>query len=211
MGRPTTVPAVAHIAIAVALGLVAGLAAGGRPGAAPGRPLRWWATVLVGAAVQVAAVALDLDGAAATVAVLASYALLVTFAAANLRLAGMAVVLGGLTLNLTSMVANGGMPVRDSALVATGLVAEADLPAVDLGPKRHLETPADRLPALGDVIPVRSLRQVLSVGDVVLAAGVVVVTFRLVKPAGGAGTARPRSGPEVPEAGGAAGPPGARR
>ena len=76
-----------------------------------------------------------------------------------------------------------GCPYEARAIVAAGIVDEADdIAAVDFGSKRHLETEDDDLVLLADVIPVASLREVLSVGDLVLAAGVANVVFRLLRP-----------------------------
>jgi hypothetical protein len=173
---------VGHLGIAVALGLVAGVAAGARPTGAAGARTRWWPVAVAGMSLQAVTVVADLRGALGLAAVLASFVALAAFAVANLAITGMRLVLLGLTLNLTSMVVNGGMPVRGEALVRAGLVEPADVGRVDLGPKRHLETEDDPAPGLGDVLPVAPLRQVLSVGDVALAAGLAVVTFRLVHP-----------------------------
>jgi hypothetical protein len=113
--------------------------------------------------------------------VVASYVALVAFAAANLRHVGMGVALVGLSLNTLVILVNGGMPVRPGAVAAVGL-DPAQLDAADLGAKRHLEGPDDQLAFLGDVLPLRPLREVVSVGDVVLAGGVAIVLFRLLRP-----------------------------
>lgn len=169
-------------AAAIVLGLAAGLLAGGRPGAAAGPRLRWWPVLVVGAAAQLLPEVVEVTEGAAFAAVVVSYAALIAFAAANLRVAGMPVVLLGLTLNLAVILPNGGMPVQAEAVAKAGIAPRAEAAALDYGAKRHLATPDDRLTFLGDVVPVRPLREVLSFGDLVLAAGVAGVAFRLLRP-----------------------------
>lgn len=165
-------------AVALLAGGLLGLAAGGRPLALSATPLRWWGALAAGVALQVAAGRLDSAG---TAAVAASYLCLVAFAVANRGLPAMPVVLVGLGLNAAVVLVNGGMPVRPAAVAAAGL-DPAHLEGADLGAKHHLEGPDDRLAFLGDVLAVRPLREVVSVGDVVLALGVGGVLFRLLRP-----------------------------
>jgi hypothetical protein len=167
-------------AVALLTGGLLGLAAGGRLSALAEVDLRWWGALATGVGLQVLAGPLHLDGRPGTVAVAASYLCLLAFALANRSLVGMPVVVVGLALNAAVVLVNGGMPVRPAAVAAIGL-DPARIDAADLGAKRHLEGPDDRLTALGDVVPVRALGEVVSVGDVVLAAGVATVLFRLLR------------------------------
>ncbi len=168
-------------AVALLVGGLLGLAAGGRAAALGEVRLRWWGALAAGVALQLAAGPLHLGGRPGTLAVAASYLCLLAFALANWSLAGMPVVVVGLALNAAVVVVNGGMPVRPEAVAAVGLDPDR-LEAADLGAKRHLEGPDDRLTFLGDVVPLRPLGEVVSVGDVVLAAGVAAVLFRLLRP-----------------------------
>lgn len=103
-----------------------------------------------------------------------SHLALLAFIAANRYQPGMLVVLLGLALNAAVIVANGAMPVDPAALVALGGSA-----AIEPG-KHQLLTATTVLPWLADVIPVRPLRSVVSVGDVVLGAGVgILVVARM--------------------------------
>ncbi|MEX2658060.1 MAG: DUF5317 family protein [Acidimicrobiales bacterium] len=173
-----------YTAIAITLGLVAGLVAGGRPANAARRSLRWWPALAGGAAAQWIPELLDVPESAAFAAVVASYAALAAFAVANLGLVGMPVVLLGLVLNIAVILANGGMPVRAEAIIAADIAATPEeIAALDFGSKRHLEDRDDRLTVLGDIVPVPPLREVLSFGDLILAAGVTNVVFRLLRPA----------------------------
>jgi hypothetical protein len=73
--------------------------------------------------------------------------------------------------------ANGAMPVSREAILAV-----SRHPA-EVVPGRHrLLTTQDLLPWLADVIALPPLRTVVSVGDVVLAAGVGLLVMRLMQP-----------------------------
>jgi hypothetical protein len=94
-----------------------------------------------------------------------SYAFLLLFCAANLRLRGLAVVAVGIALNGIIITVNTGMPVR------------APQGAVETTTKHHAERPSDKLTPLGDIILVPSLRQSLSFGDLIMLVGLVDVLF----------------------------------
>lgn len=185
-----------YTTIAIVAGLVAGLVAGGRPRYAARRTLRWWPALAVGASAQWVPELLDVPEDAAFLAVVVSYVALGAFAVANLGLVGMPVVLVGLAFNVAVIMPNGGMPVRGSAVVAAGIADDqAGAAAIDYGSKRHLEDEGDRLTVLGDIIPVPPLREVLSFGDLILAAGIGNVVFRLLRP-----RHVPRPAPEADDA-----------
>ena len=165
--------------VAAALGVVAGYATGGRLRHLGDRPVRGWPLLAAGVALQGAA-GIGALGVVSLAMVLGSLGLLLAFTIANLRLVGMAVIAVGLGLNIVVIALNGAMPVRPAALVRAGIVDDvAEANTLDLGVKRRLEEPGDRLSVLGDVLPVRPLRQVLSFGDLVLAAGTADVVAHL--------------------------------
>lgn len=182
--------------IALAAGVVAGLAAGGRPADAGRRPIRAAAVLVVALGAGTTPRLFDVPGSTGLAFVLASYALLAVFTLANLRLVGMPVVLLGLALNTAVIAVNAGMPVRaDAVLAADPGRSASDLAELRFDAKRHLEGDGDRLTFLGDVVPVAPLGQVVSFGDLILAAGIFDVAFRLLKPAGaGRGEARAADG-----------------
>jgi Family of unknown function (DUF5317) len=139
--------------------------------------LRWWGLVIVGLGLQFVPLT---NGPAGTdllarVAVLScSYSLLVVFALLNLRVAGMPLVLVGLVLNATVIIANGGMPVAREALVRSDQGDVLQLLIDEGAAKHHLLTEDDVLTPLADVIPIPSpIAQVVSVGDVFVYAGLV--------------------------------------
>ena len=94
-----------------------------------------------------------------------SYAFLLLFCAANLRLRGLAVVAVGIALNGAVITVNHGMPIR------------APKAAVAATTKHHAERPSDKLTPLGDIILVPALRQSLSFGDLIMLVGLVDVLF----------------------------------
>lgn len=170
---------------AVVLGVVLGIAAGGRTANVNRRPLQLVSLLLASVVTQAAAELFDVSDTLGLSMVLVSYVGLAAFALANIRLVGMPVVLVGLLCNLLVISVNGGMPVRASALVAARAATAEELPALDFGAKRHLASDEDVLTVLGDIVPVRPSREVLSFGDLILAVGVADVVFRLLKPVTG--------------------------
>ena len=169
--------------VALVGGLVLGLAAGGRPANAARARLRWPSLAVVAVILAWAPRLLEATASAAAVLVLCSLLALLAFALANLRLTGMAVVALGLGLNALVIAANDGMPVDPRAVVSTGLARPEELAAIELGAGRQWQEPDDRLAVLGDVVPVALLDEVVSFGDLVLAAGLANVGFRLLRPA----------------------------
>lgn len=103
-----------------------------------------------------------------------SQALIVAWLVRNRRLPGIWLVAAGLTLNVVVMTANGAMPVHPAAMDALGL-GPLEVP---LG-KHTLLTDATWFPWLADVIPLPPLRTIISVGDVVVAIGLIPMTHAL--------------------------------
>lgn len=128
-----------------------------------------YAPVLVVALVAQAAV-----GVAGPIALAVSQVAPIGFLWANRALPGMPLVAAGFALNAAVIVANGATPVARWALVAVGGQA------VPAGRHRLLEE-SDALRFLADVIPLPPLASVVSVGDVVLAAGVGVLVVGLMR------------------------------
>jgi hypothetical protein len=165
------------LAIAVLIGMGIGLT---RPlaGAHSVRPRIEQLPLLgVGAALNVASALLD--GSAATLCLAGSLAVLIAVALANRHLTGMVVIALGLLLNLVSVAVNAGVPVRASALVAAGVVDADEIDTIELTGPHHLETSADALGVLGDVLPIAALHQVVSFGDLIVAFGAADVVREL--------------------------------
>lgn len=106
--------------------------------------------------------------------VLVSNALVLVWLWLNRRLPGVLFAALGLALNVVVIASNQAMPVSRAAIEAAGGNSSA-LPQ-DL---KH-EPASDRtiVPWLGDVIPVPGAGVVISVGDVVLAAGLGLLAYR---------------------------------
>lgn len=166
------------IAVAIVAGIVIGLVRGGSFERLAEASFRLWPLLILGIVVQGAA-AFTADGAVPLI--LASYVLLLVFTAVNLHHAGMGVVFVGIALNVAVIGINGGMPVRADAIVAAGIVEREQIPSLDFGSKRHLETEDDRLTVLGDIIPVPVAEEVLSFGDLAMSVGVAAVLVNLLR------------------------------
>ena len=166
------------IAVAIVVGLAVGMLRGGRFGNLGDAAFRLWPLLVLGIVVQGAAA---FSGGGAVAVILVSYVLLLVFCAVNLSHAGMGVVLIGIALNLVVIAVNGGMPVRQEAIVAAGIADHEEVPSLDFGTKRHLERDDDRLTLLGDIVPVPGIGEVLSFGDLAMSVGVAAVLANLVR------------------------------
>jgi hypothetical protein len=166
------------IAVAIVAGIAIGLVRGGSFERLAEASFRLWPLLILGIVVQGAA-AFTADGAVPLI--LASYVLLLVFTAMNLHHAGMGVVFVGIALNVAVIGVNGGMPVRAEAIVAAGIVEREQIPSLEFGSKRHLETDDDRLTVLGDIIPVPVAEEVLSFGDLAMSVGVAAVLVNLLR------------------------------
>jgi hypothetical protein len=165
---------VALVLVVAVLGLAVGLLAGGRLGALGALPIRLGPALPVGLGVQVAALLLEpWSRVLAALGYALAAALVATFAAANLTLPGVPLMGLGLVLNAVVVLANGvAMPVSVAAAARAGISHE-DLRLED--DPLHIEaTDGTRLRALGDsiAVPLPVRPQVVSPGDVLLAAGV---------------------------------------
>jgi len=126
---------------------------------------------LLGVGALLNAASFFLSGRAAPIALAASLAVLIAVTVVNRHLTGLAVVGVGLGLNLASVAINEGMPVRPSALVRAGAVAEDDVATTSFRGARHLESDRDALGVLGDVLPLPLTREVMSFGDLIVIVG----------------------------------------
>jgi hypothetical protein len=164
--------------------VVAGVVRGGRPSKLADLRIRWLPAAIAGFAFQLAPWP---SRTWAVVILWVSFALVGTFTAVNLtRFAGFRLVLVGLFLNVAVIGLNGGMPVTRDAIVRSGQVdTEAELGDAA---KHRLAAPDDRLVFLADAIPIPPIHDVVSVGDLLVYAGVAWV---VVSGMGGRG-GRPR-------------------
>jgi hypothetical protein len=162
-------------ALVIVASMLLGLAFGGRFSRLGALRLHWWALAILGLGIQFVPLP---EGAAGTdllvrsTVLAVSYTLLVTFAAANLRVRGMVLILIGLAMNFAVIVANGGMPVRAQTLIDSGqedVLASLEAERAD---KHHLLGETDVLTPLADIIAVpQPIGQAISIGDVFIYAG----------------------------------------
>lgn len=153
---------------------------GGRLRRIANAPIRWSGLLFLGLAVQVgveftARQALIADAeTATTVALVGSQVLVLVWVLRNWHLPGMLLIGTGLALNATVIAANGGMPVDPAAIDALGLEGTR----IPVG--RHtLLTDETLLPWLGALLAIPPLRSIVSVGDLVLAVGLLPLTHAL--------------------------------
>ena len=161
------------ILLAIPIGLVVGWLVGGRLDGMADVRFRLGPIAVAALAVQVVLFSPVADGLSPDIArpiYVASTAFVVAVVLANVRLAGVPLVVAGAALNLAAIVANGGaMPASASALAELG---------AGIGPHTNsvaLEHPA--LEPLTDVFATPAwlpFANVFSVGDVLIAAGVTV-------------------------------------
>jgi hypothetical protein len=145
--------------IALAVGGVVGLAAGGRPRHLAGMRLRLPWVLVAGAGCELVGTWWVPDRVGLALLVV-GYVLLVSFALANVRLAGMVLVAVGLLCNLVVIAVDGGMPVR-------GVPA-----GISDSPRHHGMRASDQLTPLADDLRLAPFGETVSAGDVVLSVGV---------------------------------------
>lgn len=167
----------AWLAIVLLISIVIALARGGRLLNLSEIKLRAWPLLLVGFGMQLVADWLPSERSwshdAAVTLVILSFIPLMTIAWLNRYEAGMWLVGLGVFMNFTVIAVNGGMPVLpEAASIGLG----RDITAVDFDAlsKHVLLDESTRLAFLGDVIPIRIIRNVVSLGDVFLALGLAV-------------------------------------
>jgi len=165
--------------LAVSIGLAWGLAAGGRlDHLLAWRPVGWPAAV-GGLLTQVAVRATGWSGWWVTLIDIVAMVIVLSVAVVNIRTPGMVVIALGLVLNIVPTVVNWGMPVHRDALVTAGLVAERDARSVEVTGPRVIDDGAS-LAFLGERLPLPT-RQVISLGDLVVWLGIILVVSALVR------------------------------
>jgi hypothetical protein len=117
-------------------------------------------------------------GAAGPLVLAISYGCVGAFVALNYRFPGALIIGLGLALNLSVILANGAMPVSRWAVRLSG---SHSAPHLENSVKHMDMRPNTRLRPLGDIIPVPRIG-VVSIGDVVLGAGVFVLVSYLMAP-----------------------------
>ena len=156
-------------ALAISLGL--GLWRGGSLEALAETRLRWVGLLVEGLLIQLVFDLWDPPGltrSGALAVLLISNAAVGAFLMLNRHVPGMLVIAAGLLLNVTVITANQAMPVSAAAAARAGL----DPPPVVSDELKHERLDSEtRLSWLADVVPVPGVKEVLSLGDIVLALG----------------------------------------
>jgi hypothetical protein len=165
--------------LSILVGLYVGLLRGGKLRNLGRAHASWWGLLVVG--VTLPALVSRIDPSGAVVLVVVALVALVVFARRNRHLLGMGIVAIGVTANLTVVVLNNGMPVRTDALVDAGLAEVHEVDRVEISGVQRLERDGDVAVFLGDIIPLRATKQVLSIGDLVILAGLGTVASNLLR------------------------------
>jgi uncharacterized protein DUF5317 len=170
------------LVVAVALGLLIGLVRGGSFKNLSGAELRAVPVVFIGVILQLGstfAERADLHWLPMTL-VLASFACVFVFAALNFSLPGMTLIAIGALCNLLVISVNDGMPVSLDALDRAGLGNPFSDPGGSaLKGAHHALTHGTHLRFLADVIPISVTANVVSVGDIVIWAGLLLLVAQL--------------------------------
>jgi Family of unknown function (DUF5317) len=171
------------LALAVAAAAVA-VARGGSLDRLAHTRFIWLPFLLIGLAIQIVYSLLPLDDLSegrARIVILSSFALVIAFFIANAKLPGMAIAAVGLALNIVVIALNGAMPVSIAAAESAGVSTSFE----NAGVKHEASNDDTALPFLGDVIPLPGLKEVISIGDIVLALGIAWLVYRRTSGGGG--------------------------
>ena len=106
------------------------------------------------------------------VVVVATSAGVAVFLFLNRQLPGTVLAGAGLLLNVLVIAANGAMPVSPDAARVAGITE-----ALDSGVQHEPMTDESLLPLLADIIPIPDTKLVISIGDVILGAGIGVLVY----------------------------------
>ncbi len=181
--------AVSFIALLTLIGLGVGFAValitGGTPSGILSRirgvRINHWPVLVLGAVLSLA-VGLDTNMLAGRFALGISLALLLAGCLLNRHIAGASVAAIGMAANLGVLLANGYVPVSEGAVVAAGIIDFDGIDRVLLGAARRWSDGATIAAWLGAAIPLAPLKDVITLGDLVTAAGLANVGFRLMWP-----------------------------
>jgi hypothetical protein len=143
--------------------------------------VKHWPVLVLGAVLSLA-VGFDTNMLAGRFALGISLALLLAGCLLNRHIAGASVAAIGMAANLGVLLVNGYVPVSEGAVVAAGIIDFDGLDRVLLGAARRWSDDATIAGWLGAAIPLAPLKDVITLGDLVTAAGLANVGFRLMWP-----------------------------
>ena len=162
--------------LALVIAAAAGLLRGGSLESLAATRFRWIILLIEGLVIQLVFDIWDPPGLTtghAVAVLIVSNVAVATFLLVNSHLPGVVLIGAGLVLNVVVIGANQAMPVSTRAADVAGL----DPPPQAAELKHERLDDDTRLPWLGDVIPLPGLKEVLSVGDVVLALGIARLVY----------------------------------
>ncbi len=130
-----------------------------------------WLVLLVPALVLYVASAVGIPSYSLNLTLIATFGLVVALFR-NYDISGAGIIGLGLASNLLVLVLNGGVPVRAESVerVTNGVFDSSTLRAIE-----QVESPDTVLAALGDIIPIPLLNTVVSFGDLIALAGLIVL------------------------------------
>jgi hypothetical protein len=168
------------LVIAVLVGLLVGFARRGSLANLSKAKLRAVPLVFIGVLLQVGSTLAERQNLSwlPLALVLVSFACVFAFAALNWHLSGMTLVAIGALMNFVVISVNGGMPVSLDALAEAGLGNPFTGNGVTKG-AHHALTASSRLTFLADKIPLKIGSNVVSIGDIVIWAGLLVIVQQL--------------------------------
>jgi uncharacterized protein DUF5317 len=172
---------------AIGVGLIAGLLAHGHPRALKDLRFRWPLVLLASLIVGVIPYYVSMSSGPRKALQFAGYAGVLIFLLVNIASfhgalrTGFLIITLGWALNFIVIAANGGMPL---SLWAWSHSGQGGAPTPGKGGffKILIAHPGTWFKPLGDVIPVRSIGQVLSIGDVILILGIAFVIAAGMRP-----------------------------
>ncbi|WP_420608511.1 DUF5317 family protein [Candidatus Poriferisodalis sp.] len=171
--------------IGLGVGFAVALVTGGTPASTLSRMrgvrINHWPVLVLGAVLSLA-VGLDTNMLAGRFALGISLALLLAGCLLNRHIAGASIAAIGMAANLGVLLVNGYVPVSEGAVVAAGIIDFDGINRVLLGAARRWSDDATIAAWLGAAIPLAPLKDVITLGDLVTAAGLANVAFRLMWP-----------------------------
>ena len=183
---------------ALPIGLLLGLLLGGRLSGLGNLKFRWAILAVAGFATQVVLFSAPVServGAAGPLIYVASTGMVLAAVVANIRIPGMVLVAMGATSNLIAIVANGGyMPASPAAVAAIG---RGEI--VGYSNSAVIQSPA--LEPLTDIIALPTwlpFTNIISIGDILIGAGIAVVIVIAMRSARPSRTVDPGDGPMTP-------------
>lgn len=184
--------------VAILLGIVIGVVRGGSFKKLSDAELRAVPLVFVGVMLQVGSTVAERAEIhhLPLALVLASFACVFAFAALNFNLPGMTLIAIGALCNFLVISANGGMPVSRDAIAKAGLDDPFTGPGATTVKGAHRALTDDtNLRFIADVIPIRVTANVVSVGDILIWAGLLLLLQQLM--VGPKGKRRKKAPPKV--------------